>query len=83
VKTTTHARVVVTIEMPIDDTWGPDCPQSQVFKQAKESAENRLRQLVTQSHGTTEPEDRARGVAEWTHKWRILDSKVLAVTQEG
>jgi len=35
---TARARVTVTIEMPVEDTWGDDCDIAQVQKQAKDTA---------------------------------------------
>ncbi len=36
--TKTRARVTVTIEISVPDTWGPECTIKQVHKQAKASA---------------------------------------------
>lgn len=33
-----HAKVTVTIEVPVGSTWGPDCNLKQVHAQAKEDA---------------------------------------------
>lgn len=44
-KVKTTAIVTVTLEVLPGDSWGETCELAQVFKQAKESAENRLRNL--------------------------------------
>lgn len=33
-----RARVTLTVEIDVPDTWGPDCSTGQVFKQASEAA---------------------------------------------
>ncbi len=38
-----RARVAVTLEMDLSAPWGGDCNLEQVFKQAKESAEEDVR----------------------------------------
>lgn len=37
------ARVRLTIEVPLTDTWGGDCPLEQVEKQAKDAALGMIR----------------------------------------
>lgn len=37
-KLTSRARVQVTIDVVVPDTWGADCPMDQIWKQARESA---------------------------------------------
>lgn len=37
-KVQTRARVTVLVEIEVPDTWGEDCPMSQVHRQATESA---------------------------------------------
>ncbi len=37
------ARVQVTLEIEVHDTWGGDCPTDQIRKQATSSALNELR----------------------------------------
>lgn len=36
------ARVQVTLDVELPDTWGPDCRVDQIQKQAAESARQRL-----------------------------------------
>jgi hypothetical protein len=40
---TARARVQVTLEFLVTDTWGDDCKVDQVYKQAAESAIGQLR----------------------------------------
>lgn len=42
-KTTTHARVRLTVDIMIPQGWEPRCDLEQVFKQARESAIDELR----------------------------------------
>ena len=44
----TTARVTVTIDMAVGDTWGPDCNLAQVRKQATEAALGKLRHALGQ-----------------------------------
>jgi hypothetical protein len=37
-KQSTRARVQVNLEITTSDNWGGDCPLSQVYKQAQDSA---------------------------------------------
>lgn len=37
-RVTARARVQITVEILVDDSWGEDCPVSQIHRQAKESA---------------------------------------------
>lgn len=41
-RTITKARVRVTIEIPLGDTWGGDCPLSQVYRQAERQVREML-----------------------------------------
>lgn len=43
VRTTTGARVTLTIEISNVGSWGPDCQMDQVYRQALESAMGRVR----------------------------------------
>ena len=43
-----HARVTLTIEVSVSDTWGDDCKLDQVYRQASASAIGMLqRELPT------------------------------------
>lgn len=43
VRTTTGARVTLTIEISDVGSWGPDCQMDQVYRQALEAAIGRVR----------------------------------------
>jgi hypothetical protein len=43
VRTTTGARVTVTLELTNLGSWGPDCKIDQVYHQAREAAIGRIR----------------------------------------
>jgi hypothetical protein len=42
IKTTTSARVTVQFDIEVG-SWGPECGLDQVYRQAAESAENKVR----------------------------------------
>jgi hypothetical protein len=42
VRTSTGAKVTLTIELSGLGSWGPDCKLDQVYKQALEAAEGRI-----------------------------------------
>ncbi len=44
-----RARATVTIEFPLSDGWGPECPLDQVHRQGVESATAELERLFTPS----------------------------------
>ena len=44
---TAHARVEVTLDIPVKDVWGSECSVSQIIKQAAESAMDELRRGVS------------------------------------
>jgi len=46
------ARVRVTLDISVPDRWGQDCPTSQIFKQATESALGELRKITDTHRGT-------------------------------
>ena len=48
-RTTTAARVTMTIEVLDIGSWGPDCQLDQVYRQAKEEAEHRVAKLLGNS----------------------------------
>lgn len=50
-KTTTKARVQVTVELELTGTWGGDCPTEQIFKQGGEEAIQTLREVLNLSDG--------------------------------
>lgn len=41
--TKAHAKVTLTIELPIESSWGGDCRLDQVRHQAKDAALNQVR----------------------------------------
>lgn len=43
IRTTTGARVTLTIEISNVGSWGPECQMDQVYRQALESAVGRVR----------------------------------------
>lgn len=42
-KVKAHARVQITLDIPVTDVWGDDCKVDQIHKQAAESAIQELR----------------------------------------
>lgn len=38
-----HARVTLTVEIAVTDTWGEDCKLDQVYRQAAQSAVGEVR----------------------------------------
>lgn len=44
-RTSTGAKVTVTIELSNLGTWGPDCTTEQVYRQAREAAIGRLNKV--------------------------------------
>lgn len=42
VRTTTGAKVTITVELSNLGSWGPDCMLDQVYRQAREAAVGRL-----------------------------------------
>ena len=48
-KIKTKAQVKVLLEISLSNSWGGDCPLSQVYKQAKESALNIISQKIAGS----------------------------------
>lgn len=55
IKIQARARVQVTLDITVPDTWGPDCPTHQIWRQAAESAlgliENGIPRAVMQVVG--------------------------------
>lgn len=49
IKTTTSARVTVQFDITVG-SWGPDCGLDQVFRQAAESAEGKVRRALGEPH---------------------------------
>jgi hypothetical protein len=45
------ARVRLTLEFPVGDTWGDDCTAAQIQQQAKESALQVLREGFREANG--------------------------------
>jgi hypothetical protein len=43
-RTITTAKVTLTLDIMVDDTWGGDCATDQVFRQAEQSAIGMIRQ---------------------------------------
>ena len=48
-KVRTKARVRILLEICLADTWGGDCPLSQVYKQSKDSANSIISQKIASS----------------------------------
>ena len=48
-KIKSKARVRLLLEISLSDTWDGDCPLSQVYKQAKDSAANIVSQKISGS----------------------------------
>lgn len=44
-----HARVKIEVEIAVSDSWGADCPISQVHQQAAESAMGVIRHMCEQT----------------------------------
>lgn len=42
----TTAKVKLTVEVATGESWGPDCPLGQVYKQGTEAAVGKLRQIL-------------------------------------
>lgn len=40
------ARATVTIEIPINDSWGEDCTVGQIYKQAEDSARGKIAKMT-------------------------------------
>lgn len=51
-RTTTSAKVTITVELSSLGSWGPDCTIDQVYRQAREAAIGRLNK-VFKDHVTT------------------------------
>ncbi len=51
-KTKTTAQVTVVLLIPVGGTWGPECTQDQVMKQAAEGAVGIVRNMFKDSHIT-------------------------------
>lgn len=49
VRTSTSARVTVTVEVRVGSTWGPRCDLAQVYGQATEEAIGMLRSAFTET----------------------------------
>jgi hypothetical protein len=45
VRTSTGATVTITVELTGLGSWGPECTTEQVYRQAREAAINRLRNM--------------------------------------
>ena len=72
-----RARVQITVEILVDDTWGDDCPVAQVHRQAKESALGIL-QRMRKPHQITAEQEAPRPVP-----FEIVgDMKVTTITLE-
>lgn len=48
-RVTARAKAHVIIEFDVESRWGDDCTVGQVFRQAAESAENRIRNACAKS----------------------------------
>ncbi|MFK0088726.1 hypothetical protein ACIQUS_15690 [Pseudomonas sp. NPDC090755] len=45
-RTTTSAKVTITLELSSLGSWGPDCTIDQVYRQAREAAIGRLNKVL-------------------------------------
>ncbi|WEK32914.1 MAG: hypothetical protein P0Y58_12210 [Candidatus Pseudomonas phytovorans] len=52
-RTSTGAKVTITIEMTNLGSWGPDCTLDQVYRQAREAAVGRLNKVLKDHVATT------------------------------
>ncbi|MGX1127364.1 hypothetical protein [Pseudomonas sp. HLS-6 TE3448] len=52
-RTTTSAKVTITLELSSLGSWGPDCTIDQVYRQAKEAAINRLNKVFKDHTAST------------------------------
>ncbi|NSX21871.1 hypothetical protein HTV13_18850 [Pseudomonas putida] len=52
-RTSTGAKVTITIEMTNLGSWGPDCTLDQVYRQAREAAIGRLNNVFKDHVATT------------------------------
>ncbi len=52
-RTSTGAKVTITIEMMNLGSWGPDCTLDQVYRQAREAAIGRLNKVFKDYVATT------------------------------
>ncbi|WP_070096470.1 hypothetical protein [Pseudomonas sp. NBRC 111139] len=52
-RTSTGAKVTITIEMTNLGSWGPDCTLDQVYRQAREAAIGRLNNVFKAHVATT------------------------------
>jgi len=61
-----RAQVRLTLEIPLSQPWGGECQLDQIFKQASESAKNKVRRVLQDAKITS----------------RIIDMKVIAILAE-
>lgn len=54
VRTTTSAKVTITLELTSLGSWGPDCKIEQVYSQAREAAIGRLNKVFKDHIKTTQ-----------------------------
>lgn len=52
-RTTTSAKVTITIELSSLGNWGPDCTIDQVYRQAREAAIGRLNTVFKEHIAST------------------------------
>lgn len=52
-RTTTGAKVTITLELSSLGSWGPDCTTGQVYDQAREAAIGRLNRLFKEHLDST------------------------------
>jgi hypothetical protein len=71
-KLTTKARVLVTLEIDLDGTWGQDCKTEQVYKQAGDEVRGKISSWRTSQYDKT-PTVHARIIGE---------PKITAILQE-
>jgi len=49
-KRSAHAVVVVALEVDVGSSWGGECSMDQVYKQAVEEAEGRVRNMIEEDN---------------------------------
>lgn len=77
----TRARVQVTLEIDVSDTWGPDCDLGQVFKQASDSAIGVLRGVFNLGDGLVCSPAKGHVPPADQHRVRLVgDPDVLVIT---
>lgn len=81
------ARVQVTIDIPVPDSWGGDCDVAQIQRQAKVSVGHVLRKVIETKECIAGKDDRISrhtelGILLDSGKAQIIDAKVKFVLVE-